>query len=361
VSRTDRRSKLRLAGRLALTLAAAFALWAFLVDHVVFNWANFSAKRIAVPALALVLGAFATVPVLRGTRGPWGRIALAVLACFSLLELRHVWLRQKYDVERAGGTPLELTHPVTTTDLAVRHFDVRLQGLGVPRLRVLELADLHVTEELPNEYYERVTRVLAERDPDIIVFTGDYLSRLERLPLLERFLAGVPRARYGNYGVLGNHDLWLDGGAQVVEVFSRSNVKLLSATCSVVAISGSRGLRLCGTEGPWGRPLTREAIVNGAPGDGPLFVLSHTPDNVYPLRQLGARVVFAGHTHGGQMRLPIIGPVIIPSQYGSRFDIGHFQVEGTDLFVSAGVGADHPALRIYCPPELVEVDFSAGS
>jgi len=360
VSRADRPSNLRLVGRLVLTLAAAFVLWAFLLDHVVFDWGSFTAKRIAVPALALMLGALAIVPVVRGMRGPWGRIALTILACFSALELRHLWLRQKYDVERAGGAPLDLMHLVTTTDLAVRHFDVPLKGLGVPRLRVLELADLHVTEDLPDEYYERVTRVLAERNPDLIVFTGDYLSQLERLPLLERFLARVPRARYGNYGVLGNHDLWLDGGAEIAGVFSHSNVTLLSATCSVVAIPGTSGLRLCGTEGPWGPALTREAIDRGAPGDGPLFVMSHTPDNVYPLRQLGARVVFAGHTHGGQMRLPLIGALIIPSQYGSRFDIGRFRVDGTELFVSAGVGADHPALRIYCPPELVEVDFTAA-
>jgi predicted MPP superfamily phosphohydrolase len=87
------------------------------------------------------------------------------------------------------------------------------------------------------------------------------------------------------------------------------------------------------------------------------LVLSHTPDNVYALAEQGATAVFAGHTHGGQMRVPWLGPLIVPSRYGRRFDRGHFDVEGTHLYVSAGVGADAPPLRLWCPPDLVVVDL----
>jgi predicted MPP superfamily phosphohydrolase len=67
--------------------------------------------------------------------------------------------------------------------------------------------------------------------------------------------------------------------------------------------------------------------------------------------------VFAGHTHGGQFRIPFLGPLLMPSRYGRRFDQGHFVVEGTHLYVSAGVGADAPNLRLWCPPDLVVVDL----
>ncbi len=345
------------ASRWLVAGAAAFGLWAFVLNRWVINWIDSGGKNFAIVAIALLLGAAAFVPLIYRWRGPWTRIGFFVLGAFTLGELRRGWLRYQYAVERDGGAPIELFDPVTTTDLVVRHFDVRAPGLGVPRVRVLHLTDLHVTEELPWAYYERIKRELSARKPDLVLFTGDYLSRIERLPLLEQFLSDLPRARYGSFAVFGNHDHWLRD-ARIEQDLARSGVTLLPGRCTRVPIPDHPGLRLCGTEAPWGPGLGQDDVVKGAPGRGPLLVMTHTPDNVYALNALGATAVFAGHTHGGQMRLPVLGAIIVPSAYGRRFDLGHFKVEGTDLFVSAGVGADEPPLRIYCHPELVEVDFT---
>lgn len=341
-----------------VTVAAAFGVWAFIVNRWVINWVDSDAKRFTVLALAVVLGTLGFIPVLRRSARPWVRVGLAIIALFTLGELRRAWLRHQYAVEQAGGAPIALFHPVTTTDLVVRHFEIPLPGLDVPRLRVIALSDLHITEELPESYYGRVTRDLAAREPDIVLFTGDYLSRMVRLPLLEAYLQTLPPVRYGRYAVLGNHDHWLEP-ARIGDAFTRAGITLLSGKCQVVPIPGSAGIRLCGTEAPWGPELTSEILRTQAPGRMPLLVMSHTPDNVYELEELGAAAVFSGHTHGGQMRLPLLGAVVIPSIYGRRFDLGHFTLETTHLFVSAGVGADQPPLRIYCNPELVEVDFTS--
>jgi hypothetical protein len=93
---------------------------------------------------------------------------------------------------------------------------------------------------------------------------------------------------------------------------------------------------ITGTDAPWG-------------GNAPVFesdadvriVLSHTPDNIYDLSRRGATAVFSGHYYGGQLRLPVIGALVIPSRYGRRFDRGRFHVDGTNLVVSSGVGADN--------------------
>ncbi len=344
-------------GRAFVAGVAAFGLWAFIVNREVINWVDGEAKRLAIVSLAVLLAAVALVPLWRRWRGPWTRAALVVILAFTLGEGRRAWLRYQYGVETAGGPTIELLRPVTTTDLELRHFDAALPGLPLPRLRVLHVTDLHITEELPAAYYTRLKRMIAAQEPDLLVFTGDYVSLGRRLPLLEEWLADVPRARLGNYAVLGNHDLWIERGKTVTEAFTRAGIALLGGTCTTVATTDTRGVRLCGTEAPWGPGLDAAAIVRGAPGTSPLLALSHTPDNVYALNELGASAVFAGHTHGGQMRVPVLGAIIVPSVYGRRFDLGHFNVEGTHLYVSAGVGADHPALRIYCPPELVEVDF----
>lgn len=347
------------AARGLVTAAAAFGVWAFLVNRWVIGWVDSSAKHFTILGMGLVLGALAFVPVLRRWRGPWVHVAAVVIVAFTVGELRRAWLRHQYAVEVAGGAPIELLHPVTTTDLVVRHFEVPLAGLDVPRLRVVAATDLHVTEELPAAYYEHVTREMAAREPDLLLFTGDYLSRIRRLPLLEAFLRGVPRARFGNYAVLGNHDIWLHD-ARIAQAFARAGISVLSGACETVALPASRGVRVCGTEAPWGTGLDADVVARDAPAGAPLLVMSHTPDNVYDLAALGAEAIFAGHTHGGQIRLPLAGAVIIPSDYGRRFDLGHFKVDGADLFVSAGVGADHPALRIYCNPDLVEVDFTGA-
>jgi predicted MPP superfamily phosphohydrolase len=348
-------TKGRAALRLLIAGAAAFGLWALIVDHEIIEWPQEAQKRMAGVLLAFVLAAVAAVPLWLRWRGPWTRGAVAVVLVLFAGEVRRAWLRYDDAVEDAGVPPIELLHPITTLDLKRVHFDQPLPGLPVPRLRVVQLTDLHITEALPSDYYARIEREIAASAPDLLVMTGDYLSVLSRLPLLERWLAALPRARYGNYAVLGNHEYWTDP-ARVSDALSRAGVVVLSGKCTLVPIPGSSGLRLCGTDAPWGPGLTADTIAAGAPGDSPLFVLAHSHENKERVIPLGARVIFAGHTHGGQMRLPLIGAIVIPS--GRRYDVGHFLVDGAHLWVSAGVGADEPPLRIYCPPELVEVDFT---
>jgi predicted MPP superfamily phosphohydrolase len=335
--------------------AAAFALFAVSVNHELMAWPGAATERVGVVLLACALAALAAVPVWLRWRAPWTRGAVVVVLLLLAGELRRAWLRYRDAVADAGLPAIELLHPITTMDLQRVHFEQPLPGLSVPRLRVLQLTDLHITEALPSDYYARVEREIAASDPDLLVMTGDYLSASSRFPLLERWLAALPRARYGNYAVLGNHEYWTDP-ARATDVLTRAGVVVLSGKCTLVPVPGSSGVRLCGTDFPWGPSLTEEAVAAGAPGDSPLFVLAHASGNLRKVRQLGARVLFAGHTHGGQMRLPLVGSIIVPG--GRRYDLGHFVVDGVHLWVSAGVGADEPPLRIWCPPELVEVDFT---
>jgi predicted MPP superfamily phosphohydrolase len=334
--------------------AAAFGIWAVILNREIIDWQPSEAKRLTIVALALALAALGAVPLWLRWRGPWTRAGVLVVLVLLAGELRRAWLRYSYATEQAGIPPIALWRPITTTELELVHLESRLPGLAVPRLRVVHVTDLHITEALPKEYYARLSRELAAREPDLVLLTGDYLSQLSRLPLLAAWLEGLPHARYGYFAVLGNHDLWLDAKG-IRALLAENGVTTLSGTCATVRLA-SGGVRLCGTEAPWG-PKLEPAVAQNAAEKLPLVVMTHTPDNVYALHELGAAAVFAGHTHGGQIRLPVVGSIIVPSVYGRRFDLGHFNVEGTELYVSAGVGADEPPLRIYCPPELAEVDF----
>ena len=281
-------------------------------------------------------------------------LPLLVLGVIAIREGFRGVLRHRYvasaPVKRIAPSE-SLWHPVTTTDLALSYYALTARQLSAERLRIVALSDLHVTPALPAEYYDQVRALVAEQDADLILLTGDNVSRPEHIELLARVFARGWRARLGIFAVLGNHDFWADA-ARVRDTFNAAGVTLVENECRHLPQSVGR-IAICGTDAPWGPeltvPLDRDALD---------IVLSHTPDNIYRLAEQGASLVFAGHTHAGQIRVPGIGSIVVPSRYGRVFDEGHFQVDGVDLFVSAGVGADDPALRVYCPPEIFVVDLS---
>jgi predicted MPP superfamily phosphohydrolase len=334
--------------------AGAVAVWAFLLNRIVIQWVDGPFKVTTVVVLGLALAALAALSarsVSAGSRGlsAWGWPA--ILASFGLGEAHRAWLRHGYAADSANASPWR---PVTTTDLELRHFTLEVATLGPRSVRVVALSDLHVTDDTDRDYVARVHSAIRTLDPDVVFMTGDYVSRAERVPALVRWLEGLPHARYGSYAVLGNHDHWTGRADAIGEALERSGVSVLRGSCASITLPDAPPIRVCGTEEPWGPALSPPLAPSAASAT---LVLSHTPDNVYALAEQGATAVFAGHTHGGQIRIPWLGPLIIPSRYGRRFDQGHFVVEGAHLFVSAGVGADSPSFRLWCPPDLVVVDL----
>jgi hypothetical protein len=250
---------------------------------------------------------------------------------------------------------VDLLDPVTTLDLRRVRYRVSVPSWMGERLVVAHLSDLHLNDALPDAYFDRVIEQVNAVSPDLIAVTGDFVSDLAYTPRISRFLSRL-QGRLGVFAVLGNHDYWADAatiGAAVVG----GGVDLLHNGCRRMPLQDGSALALCGYEAPWGSRTLPSP--HAAEGDLTL-VLTHTPDTIYRLRSVGAAAVFAGHNHAGQIRVPGFGPLIVPSIYGRRFDHGHFVVDGTHLFVTAGVGASDPALRLYCPPDIFVVEFIGG-
>jgi predicted MPP superfamily phosphohydrolase len=287
-------------------------------------------------------------------RTRWRYLPLLALAGIGVREARRYVLRRQYQVStpaRSIGPADSIWHPITTTDLVVRYHTLASNQLALARLRIVELSDLHVNPALPATYYARVFDFVIAQDPDLILLTGDYISKPENLALMARVFANPLHARFGVYAVLGNHDQW-SGAAAVREVLARAGATLITGHCVHLPEAVGR-VAICGTEAPWGPELS-----SALDKEDLNLVLSHTPDNIYRLAAQGASAVFSGHTHGGQIRAPGLGALVVPSRFGRIFDEGHFRVAGTELFVTAGVGADFPPLRIYCPPEILVVDIT---
>lgn len=222
-----------------------------------------------------------------------------------------------------------------------------LDGAGL-----LHLTDLHFSRAYDRRFFERVAGIAAEMPADLVLLTGDFLDDDACLDWIAPVL-GRWRDQAGCYAVLGNHDLHHQP-RRVAGALETAGFRVLNGTWDVATVRGSR-IAVGGTLAPWGRPL--EGV---APEADWRLVLSHTPDRIYELSRRGVDLVLSGHNHGGQVRLPVIGPVLMPSLYGRRLDQGFFQVGRTVLHVSRGIGAKHP-LRLGCPPQISRIVLRSTS
>lgn len=309
------------------------------------------------PLIVLVCGAVTGGFALAGLAmpgAPWAYAPLTVLALIGVGEVRRAVLRRAYAVESALEIPpgeIALRRPVTTTDVVVRRFRVALPGWRGPAFRIAHASDFHVNPGLPKAYYRRVLERLEEARADFVVLTGDFVTRPEAIPALAQLLR--PLGLHGTFAVLGNHDYWAEPDG-VRAALRGAGICLLTDEPARVDVDGGT-IQIAGCDHPWGG---RGCAIPPAPEGVVSVVLSHTPDNIYRISRQSAHLMFSGHNHAGQVRLPWLGSVVIPSRYGRRFDHGHFVVNGTHLFVTGGVGAANPPLRIYCRPDVFVVDVA---
>jgi uncharacterized protein len=217
--------------------------------------------------------------------------------------------------------------------------------------RIALVTDLHHGPVVPRWWLERAADRVVALAPDLIALGGDFVSHartdLDGLePVLARF-----RARDGVVAVLGNHDHWV-GPELVAGLVARAGAEVLLNRHRLVR-RGASGLAIAGVDDLTHGAVRFDDALGGVPGGTPVVLLSHNPDLVEYLPR-GARVdlMLAGHTHNGQIHWPLIGPLSVPSQFGGRYLHGLHRVDGTWLYVSAGVGSAAIPIRWGNPPEV---------
>ena len=228
-------------------------------------------------------------------------------------------------------------------------------------LRILQISDLHI---------ERITKrdrdVLAQAEslqPDIIVLTGDYVNQdYVNDPQAwadARQIISQLHAPYGVYAVNGT----VDDPAHMLALFSGlGNVRVLDDSYDIQAWPGGK-LALVGvtnTVYAWRDVQALSALMAKVPPEAYTILLYHTPDLIKTASSTGVDLYLAGHTHGGQIRLPFYGAVVTFSKYGKKYEMGEYRVGTTTLYVSRGLGMEGlflPRARFLCPPELVMVEL----
>ena len=253
-------------------------------------------------------------------------------------------------------------------ELVVTHYAPAAPGWPRGRrLTITVVADLHAGG--PNMGLARVQQVVDAANAlhsDLIVLLGDYFAThrfvTERVPP-SAWAGELARleAPLGVYSILGNHDWWYDiGGTR--RALAAVRIPVLENNVVQLGPLGHR-FWLAGLGDQLAYFLGPDTFrgVDDLPGtlaqisgDAPVILLAHEPD-IFPKVPARVSLTLAGHTHGGQIRLPFTEPTWTPSRYGARFSYGHIVEGGRHMIVSGGLGCSKVPLRLGVPPEIVHI------
>ncbi len=264
-----------------------------------------------------------------------------------------------------GGSAVALalyagTHPrheleVTQRTISVRNLPPALEGF-----RLVQLSDIHYDEYTEPWFVREVVRRTNALNPDLLVITGDFISRG---PLSESFarrkigecadiLTGLACPQ--RFCVLGNHDATV-GPDYIAAALHERGLPVLDDSYLPIARGDAR-LWLCGARDPGVLDSRPERAIPAAP-DGPVIYLAHEPDFADVLMRSPrfpvVDLMLSGHSHGGQVRLPFVGPIVLPP-LGQKYISGHFQLGHMQLYVNRGIGTVGLPFRLNCPPEITE-------
>jgi len=218
------------------------------------------------------------------------------------------------------------------------------------RFTIIHLSDLHSSRFGVRE--KRLCRILRELNGDLVVFTGDFKARKttneQKVAEILQRITACARSSFGMLGVLGNKD-----SPGMVEGIEKGGIELLSGRVKRLSL-GNDALWIAGIDSLPLRQATRTLLSVTAlmPENGFKILLSHGPDVMPLARALGYALILCGDTHGGQIRLPLIGAPVVKSAISRRYCRGIVRESGSVLCVSIGIGTCAFPLRLFCPPEV---------
>lgn len=222
-------------------------------------------------------------------------------------------------------------------------------------LSIVHFADMHFYHAVTSQYFELVCEQAMALKPDMYVFTGDLLDDIEYLGWFSDTL-GRLKAPLGQFSILGNHDWYIEAETIRNEFQRHGWIDLAGRSIVVESLTSKSSIIMAGDETPW---MGAHPPTDPADSDKFRILLSHTPDNIMWARQQKFDLVLAGHTHGGQIRLPVIGPLYAPSYHGCRYASGVFWLDPTLMYVSRGLSGREP-IRYLCRPELTKIVLRRG-
>ena len=252
-----------------------------------------------------------------------------------------------WDAKLLGGIPFN-----QSTKIWVEHKSLALPNLPIAfdGFKICQLSDLHFTGKLGQPYFAELVELANQQSPDLVCVTGDIVDTDECIDWIETILAKL-EAKHGMYYVLGNHDRRIRDLDRLRRQLSDAGFVFAPPKWRTHQI-GCATLFVAGNEIPWFKGAESLSAFERKTENEFSLLLSHSPDQFDFACDRNVDLMLAGHTHGGQICFPLIGPIIAPSRYGIKFAAQPlFRKAHTTMHVTRGIAGDD-IIRINCAPEL---------
>lgn len=243
---------------------------------------------------------------------------------------------------------------------------VRLKLKRLPRafsgIRIAQISDIHMGGWMNRDRFQQVADILRAENPDVLLITGDFLlghhfTERSRQGIQDITAVLTPLAKFlPSFAVLGNHDYWTNPAA----------IRQMLATCGVTDLTntvftltrGGQTLHLCGVDDVWRGKVRLEDVIARLNDDSAAILLAHEPDFADISAATGKfDLQVSGHTHGGQVHIPFLGPPVRP-YLGQKYPSGLYKVGNMFQYTTRGVGMNTFAVRFNCSAEITIFELS---
>jgi hypothetical protein len=268
------------------------------------------------------------------------------------------WRRSILFLVVAGGACVAYGHWVEPYWPTVIHVRIRSAKAGDRSrpLRIVHISDIHSDPRPRLE--ERLPGLIAAEHPDVIVYTGDSINSPPALPIFRRLMTRLAEVA-PTFAVRGNWDAWY---WRDEDLFGGTGVHELDGRAEGVTV-GDRQVWIAGVA-VGHESLARTALDQVPAGSLTIFLYHYPYPDVIP-EEDAARVdlLCAGHTHGGQVALPLYGAILTLSKYGKKYESGLYRAGSFWMYVNRGIGlegGDAPRVRFWARPEITAIDIVSG-
>lgn len=242
-------------------------------------------------------------------------------------------------------------------DIDLVEIDIEIKDLGwnFNNFRILNLTDIHLGQWINPQYLNDLTDYVSTLNVDLITLTGDYFSYVfdEYEEALESSFKKL-NAKYGKFGVLGNHDHWMDADS-VRRIFKKAGIKDLSNDVHIIEKNGEF-LNLAGVDSCTVCEDNLDRVLSKLRANTPTVLLAHEPDFAQESSQTGKiDLQISGHSHGGQFIIPKFETTPFRGPNSTKYPVGLYKVNEMTQYTSKGLGTNSFRIRINCKPEITVI------
>jgi uncharacterized protein len=277
-------------------------------------------------------------------------------AALGALGLRQLGWPVAAGAATLGATGLAYMRNFEPAHPALERITIQVPSLpaALDGLRIGHITDIHLGLPQCDENLDWAIEQMRREQPALLALTGDLIGLRSSISALPRLLSQLD-APLGTYAVPGNHDYW-EGLADIHAALALAGIPLLLNQSVRLRWKGA-DFWVIGIDDIWdGRPDFARPL-EGIPPGAVKVLLAHSPDMADNAAEHGFALQLSGHTHGGHLRLPLLGPFARP-RFGARYVMGQYRVGDMALYVSRGIGG--PPLRLLCRPEITIVTLRRG-